>query len=45
MSRDPMQGVINWFALLMACVVLGSLSLAGLALWGLWHLARYVFGG
>lgn len=45
MARDPMQGVINWFALLMCAVLLTSAALAGWMAWRVWLLLSALLGG
>ncbi|QOR55257.1 MAG: hypothetical protein SHS37scaffold220_26 [Phage 67_12] len=45
MARDPAQGVINWFAALMVCVLLASAGITGFALWALWRLVRAILEG
>jgi len=44
-NQDPAQGVINWFAALMVCVLLFSVTCAGLAVWGLWRALHHLVGG
>jgi hypothetical protein len=43
--RDPAQGVISWFAALMACVGFVALTGVGLLAWGAWRLVRHLVGG
>lgn len=43
--RDPAQGVISWFALLMACVLIGSAAITAFAIWALWRLVSAMVGG
>lgn len=45
MARDPMQGVINWFAALMVCVALAAVFGVGALAWGVWCLVRNLVGG
>jgi len=44
MSRDPAQGVINWFACLMVVVFGASAAIAGFTLWALWRLLSAILG-
>ena len=44
-NRDPAQGVINWFALLMVIVLLASCGITAFALWAIWRLYCAVTGG
>lgn len=43
-NRDPAQGVINWFAALMVCVFVVSISVAVAGVWGIYVLVRHLQG-
>jgi hypothetical protein len=44
-ASDIAGGTIRWFGWLMVAVFIASAACACMALWGLWQLVRYVFGG